>query len=66
VDLRPPTVVRLERALAHWSSSRFRDCYGSGQIMSGATRPGSGRYTGPATAAAVTWLSLLTVKAIRV
>jgi hypothetical protein len=24
VDLRPPTVVRLERALAHWSSSTVR------------------------------------------
>jgi hypothetical protein len=25
VDLRPPTVVRLERALAHWSSSTVED-----------------------------------------
>ena len=36
VDLRPPTVVRLERALAHWSSRYGSETdYGSGQIMSG-------------------------------
>ncbi len=43
---------------------RLKTDYGSGQIMPGATRPDSGRSTGPAAAAAVTWLSLLTVKGI--
>jgi hypothetical protein len=45
VDLRPPTVVRLERALAHWSSRYGSEKYRSGQIMPDTTRPDSGAST---------------------
>jgi hypothetical protein len=61
VDLRPPTVVRLERTLAHWNSRdsvrcKGRTCRASrGQILA---RPR------PGTPTDATGVSLLTVKAI--
>jgi hypothetical protein len=64
MDLGPPTVIRLERALAHWSSR-----YGSEINQIRADHVGHhaailGWIHPQGAAAAGTWLSLLTVKGI--
>ena len=60
MDLRPPTIVRLERTLAHWSSRCSSDLlHNDGPTLPYAAQPGSGPV-----AAADAGFSLLTVKAI--
>jgi hypothetical protein len=57
VDLGPPAVVRLERALAHWSSSTSRETdKDQGRHVVRCAPRIRGRYR--------TWLSLFTVRAI--
>jgi hypothetical protein len=60
VDLRPPTVIRLERTLAHWDS--WSTSMKGGHVMRRAARLRPG--IGTATIANATWVSLLTVRVI--
>jgi hypothetical protein len=64
VDLRPPTVVRLERALAHWNSQYDPEIVVNQRqtYMRRVVRLGPD--VGQAAVAGGTWVSLLTVKAI--
>jgi hypothetical protein len=64
MDLRPPTVIRLERALAHWSSRCGSKLVQIREEHAGRRAARPGRIHPQAAAAAVTWLSLLTVRAI--
>jgi hypothetical protein len=64
VDLGPPAVIRLERALAHWNSRsvrKLRCLMKGGHAMRHAPGPSLDRHGGTAD---VAWVSLLTVRAI--
>ena len=64
VDLSPPTVVRLESTLAHWNSRYSGGCPQSRADMSYAAASRSPDISQGSTADA-TWVSLFTVRGIR-